>query len=541
MRNVSEAFARRSISARTLLLAWIAAGVLLVITLSFPSIDRAQEARVLETAREMMDAPVRGWMIPVFNGEVRLQKPPLAYWLAASAFKLFGVRAWAGRLPFAMAGWLAVGLTQVFAARLFGRFAGFLSAGALLGGMMFAHHARLAEADVLVLLFVTAAVYAFFRAFEPTEQSCRAVTLWFYAGSLAIAFAILSKGLPALFALLFLVALAWKTRRCDRLLHWIKCGAPLAMLLLAAPWFIYAIIAVGPRTFAEEAKVAALGEGHRGWFVAYLPQMLVAIAPWTAFAVAAVAISLARVRRRRDLRLAILLLWLGAVVVPLCLAGQKQKHYLMSALPPLAILTGWFLDRSLRAGRGSRLARICKTLLIGTAIASAFAGLGIPVAARMFRGGRQLQALDLAVPCGAVTVAAIFLYLIARRRIAFAILLFLITSAIATTMIDGVWVQTLKLNTPENTAAAIRQELGNDRPIRFYGTPSLPLIFALRTTIPSISTPGELAETARREPGAIILIPTDTRNPPQPLPDLLIERRSFAGTDKTLRVCEFAR
>src|SRR6476646_4061631 len=80
---------------RRLAIAWIAAGALLVALLPMASVDRAQEARVLEVAREMVQmASTRAWLIPHLNGELRLQKPPLAYWLAAGSFEIFGVSTW---------------------------------------------------------------------------------------------------------------------------------------------------------------------------------------------------------------------------------------------------------------------------------------------------------------------------------------------------------------------------------------------------------------------------------------------------------------
>jgi 4-amino-4-deoxy-L-arabinose transferase-like glycosyltransferase len=530
----SKACVKRTLSHNSLVLLWLTAGILLVGTLSLPSVDRSQEARVLETAREMMDAPLHGWMIPTLNEQVRLHKPPLAYWLAAGSFKLFGVHPWAGRLPFAIAGWLALGLTYAYSARFFGQSAAVLAAGALLGSMMFSHHARLAETDILVLLSITAAVYSFTRAFDPAEESQRTITRWIYAGSLAVGLVILSKGLPALFAIIFLIALTWKTRRWDRLWLWIKSGAPLLILLIGTPWFIYVIHVVGAGRFAEEARIVAVGEEHRGSFINYLPDILLAIAPWTALTVAAIALSITR--WRRDLRLATLLLWLSAIVLPLCLAGQKQKHYLMPALPTLAILSGWFLDRSLRAARGTRLANLGKFLLIATAAVSIVAGLGVPIAGWLVRG--QILPIDWAFMLVVLLIGAAFFNHIARRRLGSAVVILLIASAIFTTLIDGVWIQTFKRRTPERVAAAIR-EFGADRPIRFYGTPSLPLIFALRTVVPTLSTPDQLIETSKLEPRAIVLISQDTKKP-APLPDILVERQSFANADKTIRICEFA-
>ena len=83
-----------------------------------PIRSRAADAeRVLVSTVEMLEnagrpnSGLRVWMIPTANGIVRLQKPPLAYWMAAASFKLFGVHDWAGRLPFALCGWLTVVLT----------------------------------------------------------------------------------------------------------------------------------------------------------------------------------------------------------------------------------------------------------------------------------------------------------------------------------------------------------------------------------------------------------------------------------------------
>src|SRR4051794_9902310 len=77
----------------------IASFVLLVSTIGLNPVNRTQEARVLETAREMLGSGWHGWIVPHVNGIVRIQKPPLTYWLAAGSFKIFGVSTWAGRLP----------------------------------------------------------------------------------------------------------------------------------------------------------------------------------------------------------------------------------------------------------------------------------------------------------------------------------------------------------------------------------------------------------------------------------------------------------
>lgn len=53
-----------------------------------------------------------------------LTRPPLATWLVAQGFSIFGVHEWSGRLPMAFAGLIAVGLAYLLVARFAGRQAG---------------------------------------------------------------------------------------------------------------------------------------------------------------------------------------------------------------------------------------------------------------------------------------------------------------------------------------------------------------------------------------------------------------------------------
>ncbi|HEU5396639.1 MAG TPA: glycosyltransferase family 39 protein, partial [Verrucomicrobiae bacterium] len=54
----------------------------------------------------------QGWLIPhTAAGTVRLEKPPLAYWLIAACYKVFGVSAFSSHLPFLLAGCGTIWLT----------------------------------------------------------------------------------------------------------------------------------------------------------------------------------------------------------------------------------------------------------------------------------------------------------------------------------------------------------------------------------------------------------------------------------------------
>src|SRR6202034_1344530 len=64
-----------------------------------PLTDR-DEVRFAEASREMIQ---RGdYVVPWFNGDWRLDKPPLIYWCQIASYKIGGVNGFAARLPSAL-------------------------------------------------------------------------------------------------------------------------------------------------------------------------------------------------------------------------------------------------------------------------------------------------------------------------------------------------------------------------------------------------------------------------------------------------------
>src|SRR4051812_5149855 len=253
--------APRGHARRLLLAGWAGSLVVLLTFIGRPPVQRTQEARVLETAREMLGQPWRAWLIPQLNGDLRLRKPPLTYWLAAAAYHVGGVNETAGRLPTAVIGWLTLAVTFLAAERLFGARVAFFAAATLLGSYLFFRHNRLAETDAPATLFVTLAVYAILRAAdqgerltpspdipgggggegdcrlpssdcrldehphpsplpayregEPEMGAVRPSAVWLHVAAAAAGMALLSKGGPGLFPLLFLFGFAAVARRGD--------------------------------------------------------------------------------------------------------------------------------------------------------------------------------------------------------------------------------------------------------------------------------------------------------------------------------------
>jgi 4-amino-4-deoxy-L-arabinose transferase-like glycosyltransferase len=64
---------------------------------------------------------VNPWIVPVINGQIRLQKPPLPYWCDAVMFRLFGFSEAIARFPSALLGFIGALLIYDLAKHAFGR------------------------------------------------------------------------------------------------------------------------------------------------------------------------------------------------------------------------------------------------------------------------------------------------------------------------------------------------------------------------------------------------------------------------------------
>jgi 4-amino-4-deoxy-L-arabinose transferase-like glycosyltransferase len=486
--------------ARSVVIAsWVASLLILLAGIGLPPVQRTQEARVLVTAREMFDSGGDRWLIPRMNGELRLEKPPLAYWLSAVSFaSAGGVSEAAGRVPFALCGWLTIGLTYAFASHAFAsRRAGWFAAASLLGGMFFYRHARLAETDILATFFVTAAVYSIWRG-----AGAYSWRRWFLASGVATGLAVLAKGPPAGFALVFLVAIAAERRDWSILWRWARSGAPIVALLIGAPWYAYVAAQVGVERFAHELKALA-GEEHTGSPFNYLPQLLRATPPWTGFAIAAIVAACTQFRAEPQVRP--ILLWAASVFVPLLVIGQRQFHYLLPMMPALAVLNGWLLLRATRPEDDARTVRWVRAILLLTIACCAIGALFLPSLARRNRG--ETTGGDLLVAAALLAGALLAWRIVRSRGLLRGLAAFALIITVAMPVLQGAWFPTLSPNDTRVLGRAVRAAAREPGGYCFYGSDwSMPLAFELRTIVPLYTTEPELAAAVKRDRGLVVIV-----------------------------------
>ena len=220
---------------RLVLLAILAVPFFVVLDES--SVWDANEAFYVQTPREMIQ---RGdWIVPYFNGEPRLNKPPLSYWLVGGFYKLFGVSLFWERLVLALLGFGSVLLVYAAGKLLFNPESALLAAGILATTFRLLMLSRRLLIDVL-LLFCLLAVLVFFLQWLKRERPAGLVWAAVFLG-----LAFLTKGPVALLAPVFLGAYLaisgdWRRLKTRQL---ILPGA--VFLLIASSWFLLLFVKLG--------------------------------------------------------------------------------------------------------------------------------------------------------------------------------------------------------------------------------------------------------------------------------------------------------
>jgi 4-amino-4-deoxy-L-arabinose transferase-like glycosyltransferase len=320
------------------------------------------------------------------NGEPYEQKPPLYFWLAAAAGEPFGrVTELAARLPSALAGIGLVALTLALGTRLLGGTSAALGTALLLTTWTFAEQARRAQLDVLLALFETLALAAFWRV----DRGIGRVRVNQGVLHAALGLAVLTKG-PVGFVVPSLVIaayLAWegRLRQIGRAFPWWGFGLSLGP---GALW-LAAAAAVAPGSFFQEAVVEnvwarfAEGSSHARPFFYYLYKYPIELLPWTWVLPVAVWAGLRDVfaagaiddERRRAWRF--LVGWVGASLLFFSISTGKRGLYVLPTLPASALLAGDSLRVWAERARRIPGAYHVVTGILGAAVVAACVWLGI--------------------------------------------------------------------------------------------------------------------------------------------------------------------
>lgn len=343
------------------------------------------EGRYLDIPRHMVESG--DWVTPRLNGVLYFEKPPLHYWLTATAITVSGVEEVAVRIWNALLGFLCVVVVWRVAGSLAGRDAG-LGAALVLGtSPLWIGLGRLGSLDMAVSFFITLTLSCVWLA-SRAGGGWRERWLWWGAFASA-AGAVMTKGLIG-FVIPAAVAGAWVvvTRQWRLLLRVPWVSGTLLVLVLTAPWHVLASLRnpdfawfyfVHEHVLRYATPVAERQEPW--WFFAAV--VTLGMLPWSGLLPSALRVTpgVRGWQALADHRDAVYFaLWFAFVFLFFSASQSKLIPYMGPALPPLAVLAGRALASRCSAMDASRLTRLSwlfgPLLLAGLGVVFVVAGTG---------------------------------------------------------------------------------------------------------------------------------------------------------------------
>lgn len=308
---------------------------------------------------------VNPWLVPVLNEELRLQKPPLPYWVCAVVFKAAG--GWnemLARVVPAVLGALGTLLVYDLARRMIGRRHA-LAAGLVWASSYFiADEYRKTMADPYLGFFALLGVWGWVRSREKVRdlttgaqpppcpppgyrgRVLRGGVLWFY---LAMGLGFLAKGPVILVHVLLPVGVwegvRWNKRRTSNIEHrtsnievrgwWVHLVGVGVALVIALPWYWYVLghVPHAREIWRYESVGEMLDNKHNArpmWF--YVPGVFQVALPWPGVWVVGMGWAVWR-RKWRTRQMVPAVWWILLVLFFSMGVNLKKNAYLLPGMP----------------------------------------------------------------------------------------------------------------------------------------------------------------------------------------------------------------
>jgi len=381
----------------------------------------ADEPRYAQVAREMLER--HDWVTPTLGGHPWLEKPPLYYWQAMLAFRVFGVSDVAARIPSALDASLLVIVAYLF----FRKFRRGVEVDAALitascAGIV--GYARAASMDMALTSAFSIGMLAWW-AWREREKKIYLAAFYFCMG-----LGILAKGPVAPFlAALVIATLALVSREWRPFRNTIWLPGILLFCAVSLPWYI-AVQLKNPQFFREfilEHNLARFSTNlyhHPEPFWYYLPVGALALVPWIVFVIAAIVESVRTwIGERKappaepDVELQFRLFaccWLLVPIFFFSISKSKLPGYILPAVPAgAALLAEYLLQRFEYEVPVSKWLAIVHALVASAPIVPAVL-IGFAITEHRLPFGRPML---FAIAISLVVCVAIVVTLVGRLRL----------------------------------------------------------------------------------------------------------------------------
>lgn len=345
----------------------LAAGLFCFINLGGTFIFILDEAKNAEAAREMfLD---NNWLVPVFNGELRVDKPPLHYWFMMISYKMFGVSEFAARFFSAFFGVLTIVSTFHFTKKFTDMKTASITGLVLCSSVMFVQEFHLAVPDPYLIFFLSFGLFNFYDFHLNGKFNSGRL---FY---ISVGLAVLAKGPVAILISGLVILVFLISKREFNLKNIIKLKpftGGLLTLIIAVPWFIKVhFLTNGEFTkgfFLEHnlSRFSSEMEGHGGWFVVTWLFVILGLLPFSFFIIQAFFQSWKN-RKSNDF---ILFSFVVSVVVIafFSISSTKLPNYTMPAYPFAAVLISFYFIRIINGTVSVKFYKLSSWVLFGITV-----------------------------------------------------------------------------------------------------------------------------------------------------------------------------
>jgi 4-amino-4-deoxy-L-arabinose transferase-like glycosyltransferase len=316
---------------------------LLLIGLGVRTLTR-HEVLAAYPAKEMLGGG--SWIIPGYAGIPRTAKPPGMYWIIASFMDVFNSDVeWVPRLPSALAAVALALMVASFAARFYSPRVGLIAGLVQMTSVYVLVQARLAEADMLLVLLVTAALFIFAGGPVADVESGQSPRRWLLSWRpivfyLLLGLTFLLKGLVGIGFVLpgaILYAIFQRDRSAARFL--LNPIGIILLLLMAGAWPLAAYLKYPAiwESWRFEQFGRLVGERGSDSPFYYLYEIPFRLLPWTPLIIFGAWLGYKKSAHRRPLTMLFLCFFLFGLI-SLSVPPFKHHHYAYPILPPLSIL-----------------------------------------------------------------------------------------------------------------------------------------------------------------------------------------------------------
>jgi len=304
------------------------------------------ECYVATAAREMLESG--DWIMPTFNGKLRLEKTPLSYWLVAGLARITGrTDEFTARLPSAVFAVLTAAAMLYFVSRWLTFRIATISALIWATSYSYMYYSHNARPEMGLTFFVMLCFLCFYSAVNEKNRKRQIVYMLVFWVSFGLG--MLAKGpapLPLVLVPLFFYTVISRQRK--KLTKLLPLAGPIIFLAIVLPW----PLAIAHRVnwdlvvWKQHFFDRFFGEFDSGNypFYFYLPFIFSFVAPWVAFVPAALAAPFYKIWGEKRKTMLFLWIWFVVDLIFLTMSGGKRKHYILPAMPGLAVLIGIIIE-----------------------------------------------------------------------------------------------------------------------------------------------------------------------------------------------------